>query len=64
MLGAHAIEDLEEIVAALKRTYGFSVALISHRVEYSLLVTLLPRPKRLDGSIGNLAHIVHGRVQL
>jgi hypothetical protein len=29
-LGAHAIEDLEKIVAALKGPHCFSVALITH----------------------------------
>ena len=60
MLFAQPVEDLEKIVAALKGSHRFPVALISHRFDYSLLVTLLTGPKRLDGRVGNLAHLFHG----
>ena len=39
MLLAQAIEDLEEVVAALKGSHRFPVTLISHGFDYSLLLT-------------------------
>ena len=60
MLFAQAVEDLEKIVAALKGSHRFPVALISHRLDYSLFVTLLTGPKGFDGRVGNLTHFVTG----